>query len=88
MKTLNDLRKEIDLLDEELLKVIAKRMDIVREIGNLKKEKNLGVLDEERWQNVIQRIKDAAKNHNISQDLVEKIYEEIHRSAIKLQEKI
>lgn len=88
MKTIAELRVEIDLLDEELLKIIAKRMDIVREIGNLKKEKNLEALDKNRWQSVQKRIKEAAKNNNLSEEFVEKLYQEIHQAALKLQGKI
>ena len=88
MKTLDELRQEIDLLDEKLLKIIAKRMDIVREIGNLKKEKNLEALDKNRWQSVLKKIKEAAKNNNLSEEFVEKLYHEIHQAALKLQGKI
>ena len=88
MKTLAVLRQEIDLLDEELLKIIAKRMDIVREIGNLKKEKNLETLDIDRWQSVLEKIKEAAKNNNLSEEFVEKLYHEIHQASLKLQGKL
>ena len=37
-ETIYSSLKEIDNIDEELLKILAKRMDIVREIGKIKKE--------------------------------------------------
>jgi chorismate mutase len=88
MKTLEDLRKEIDLLDDALIQVIAKRMEIVLEIGKIKKEMNIEPLDEQRWQKVSTRIKDTAKKYNLSEDLVKKVYEEIHQSALKIEKEI
>jgi chorismate mutase len=84
-KTLEDLRKEIDEVDNELLRVIAKRIDIVREIGALKKEIQIQPLDETRWQKVLTRIKELAVKHNLPQDLVEKIYAEIHKTALAIE---
>jgi chorismate mutase len=85
-KALDDLRKEIDAVDNELLAALAKRMNIVREIGKLKKEKNMKLLDEERWQKVVQQIVEKAKLMNIPKDHVKKIYEEIHKAALKIEE--
>ena len=49
-KTLEDYRKEIDKIDEELLHTLAKRFDVVRKIGKLKKENNC---DETVWTNLL-----------------------------------
>ncbi len=88
MKTLDELRKEIDLLDEALLQVIAKRMEIVQEIGKLKKDMKVEPLDEERWQNVLNRIGLVAKKYNLPEDLVKKIYDEIHKAALIIEKVI
>jgi chorismate mutase len=86
-KTLQDLRKEIDEIDNELLRVIAKRIDIIREIGLLKKEIKIQPLDEKRWQEVVTRIRELAVKHNLPLELVEKIYEELHQEALKIEKK-
>jgi chorismate mutase len=84
-KTLEDLRKEIHAIDDELVKVLAKRMIVVREIGKFKKENNISVLDEKRWQEVLQGVLEHAKEHTISQNLVKNIYEEIHKAALEIE---
>ncbi len=43
---LADWRKQIDKIDEELINVLAKRINIVREIGKYKKENGIPPLDE------------------------------------------
>ena len=41
MKTLEELRHSIDVLDQELLKLIAERLELVKEVGQYKKEHQL-----------------------------------------------
>lgn len=84
-KTLDDLRKEIDAADEELLHALAKRMDVVREVGKHKQQQQIEPLDEKRWQNVLQNITEKANKQNIPEDLIHTIYEAIHQSALKLE---
>lgn len=85
-KTLNDLRKEIDKVDEEILTALAKRMNIVREVGKLKKELNQPPLDEKRWKQVIQQLIKNAKQRNLPEELIIKLYNEIHQTALKIEE--
>ena len=87
-KTLEELRKEIDVIDEELLQVLAKRMHIVREIGKLKKEHNITPLDEDRWQEVLHQIIETAKKHNLPETSIKKIYELIHDTALSIEKEL
>ena len=87
-KTINELRKEIDEVDEQFIQLFAKRLEIVREIGKIKKENNIKPLDNDRWQEVTQKVNNYAKKHNISQELVEKIYELIHQAALTIEKGI
>ena len=86
-KTLEELRKEIDNADEELVKAIAKRFEIIREIGKLKKEKNIPVLDEKRWDEVLKRISEKAKKLDVPEELMKKMYQEIHKAALMIEKK-
>ena len=40
---LKDLRTEIDQIDDELVKLFAKRMDVASRIADVKKEKSLPI---------------------------------------------
>ncbi|HSX08971.1 MAG TPA: chorismate mutase [Candidatus Saccharimonadales bacterium] len=84
-KTLEDYRKEIDKIDEELLHVLAKRFDVIRQIGKLKKENNIVPLDEKRWNEVIEKITGKAKHLNLSENFMKTIYEEIHKASLALE---
>ncbi len=84
-KALDELRKEIDSADEELVNALAKRMDLVRKVGKLKKRQDILPLDETRWRKVINMVTKKAEGKNIPEKLIEKIYEEIHQAALTIE---
>lgn len=65
---MEEIRKEIDRIDEMLCELFEKRMHLVQTIAALKKEKHLPVLDEKREAVVlekgIQRISDPELKEN------------------------
>jgi chorismate mutase/prephenate dehydratase len=56
---LKDLRKEIDGIDDEILKLFIKRMETVEKVTQVKKEQNLPVLNSSREREILNRIADA-----------------------------
>jgi chorismate mutase len=82
---LEEYRKEIDKIDEELLQILQKRFTVVKKIGRIKKEKNIPPLDEKRWQEVLNKITKKAEKTGLSKNLVTKIYAEIHMTALKIE---
>ncbi|MCL2085126.1 MAG: chorismate mutase [Oscillospiraceae bacterium] len=57
---IEELRREINGVDDQLLKLFARRMEIVSEIGRYKKERSLPVLDREREQKTLHRLREQA----------------------------
>ena len=49
INTLNALRTKIDIFDNQLIEILGNRMYIADQIGKLKKEHNVAVLQSERW---------------------------------------
>ena len=56
MKDLNELRNEIDLIDEEIIKLFEKRLDIVQGVINYKIENNIPILDSSRENLMLEKI--------------------------------
>jgi chorismate mutase len=79
---LEDLRKKIDALDGELLKALAKRMDVVREIGRYKKSEGLALRDDERLQALLAERLKTADGLDLPRDFVKQLYELIHEAAL------
>lgn len=82
---LEKLRKEIDGIDESLLDLLAKRIALVREVGELKKEHGVAPLDETRWKKLLSEKLTKAKILNLSESFVEKLYALIHEHALDVQ---
>jgi monofunctional chorismate mutase len=54
MTDLEHLRKEIDAIDEKLVRLLERRMDIARQVGEYKEANALPVLDKKREEEIIQ----------------------------------
>jgi len=79
MKTqLDSLRKQIDEIDDLIVSLLAKRMETVKKVGQLKKKNNIPVLDESRWQKVIKSKK----------GFVKKIWKVIHDEALVVEKSV
>ena len=87
MKTLEELRKEIDEIDHELLQILTKRLNAVKQVVELKNIAGITVLDEKRREELLKSIKEKAKDLNLSEDFVEKLFETIHDHSVELQKK-
>lgn len=87
-KSLEDWRKQIDILDEELLHVLAKRINIVRKIGKLKKARGIKLLDENRWQEILQSKLSKARSLNLPVDFIKKLYSLIHEYSLKIEKTV
>ena len=56
---INDIRDEINALDDELLRIFNRRAQLALDIGHIKKERGLPVYDPEREKYIFERMKVA-----------------------------
>jgi len=85
---LNVLRTKIDIIDEEIINQLAKRMEIVSKIGSHKSNNNVTILQAKRWEKIILNRKEVARELGISEEFIEKILKTIHEESINLQTNI
>lgn len=52
---LQDIRNDIDKIDQQLIQLFAKRMNTVEEIVNYKKENNIPILNRDRENEIIEQ---------------------------------
>jgi len=83
-----DIRKKIDEIDNLLLSNLSLRMDLAREIGDLKKEHNVSILQLERWKEVIEQCMHKADEMGLYREFVRNIFIQIHDESIRLQSAI
>ena len=85
MRDLQSLREEIDQLDEQLWEVIGKRADVVRQIGEWKRQHGEQVVQPERWQEVLQHCQSVADRHGLSETMVHEVMEAIHNESVRIE---
>lgn len=79
------LRSEIDDIDDELLQLLARRMNVASQIGEYKKQKGLTVVQMERWKQILANHLETGNELGLSQELITKVFEAIHMASIQRQ---
>lgn len=80
-----ELRKMIDEIDDELMNVLKKRLQVIEEIGTYKKEHNIAIFQLERWQEILRTRGQWADKMGISRQHIEKICQLLHEESIRIQ---
>ena len=83
--SLENLRKKIDIIDTEIVRLISERVRIAQEIGEEKRAQGRQVNDQLREEKVLTHIKNIAQSENINQELIENIYQQIITACRKTQ---
>lgn len=81
-------RAFIDEMDTKLIEILGKRMQIAEKIGGLKKEKNVAILQNKRWNEILGKMILEGEEKGLSEEFVLKIYKAIHQESIAHQEKV
>lgn len=85
---LSKFRTQIDDFDEKLLEILSKRMKVADQIGLLKKEKNVAILQNSRWNEILGRMILDGEAKGLSEEFILKIFKAIHQESINHQEKV
>ena len=84
-KDITSLREEIDQLDEQLWEIIGKRADVVRQVGEWKRQHGERVLQPQRWQQVLQHCQTIADKYGLSETIVQEVMQAIHNESVRIE---
>lgn len=87
MNELENLREKIDAIDKEMIVLFEKRMDVVADIAAYKIKNNLPVLNQNREDIVVSKVKSTVKNKNYA-DSAADLIKNIMEISKKFQQKI
>jgi chorismate mutase len=82
------LRMQIDEFDGKLLEILGNRMKVADKIGLLKKEKNVAILQNQRWNEILGKMILEGEEKGLSSDFVMLLFKAIHQESISHQEKV
>ncbi len=84
----NCLRKEIDRIDDDLLELLAERIGVATQIGEVKKEQSVNILQSGRWQQILGKLEKRGRSLGLSNTFLHETLKSIHQESINHQEKV
>lgn len=84
--TLDSLRERIRQLDLELVARVAERVDLARQIGDIKRRQKLSTADYAQEKTVIERGRSAAQEHGLDPSVAEDLFVRLIRASITAQD--
>jgi len=85
---LEELRNQIDKLDDESLHLMEQRMSLCEKIGKFKKDNNITILQMKRWNELLKRRINSGLSKGLSMEFIQKMYSAIHEESIQRQKAV
>jgi chorismate mutase-like protein len=86
--TLDDLRKDIDRVDEVLVRLLNERARCVCEIGRLKKELGVEIYQPDREKDVLRHVREVACEGPLGPEAIGRLFERIIDEARRLERRV
>jgi len=83
-KRILELRKMIDKLDEKIIQLLKKRMNVSKDVGRLKEELHIPVEDMTREKEIIERLTQKA-GRSLSEEQLIRIFTAVFKSSKQIQ---
>ncbi|WP_129019956.1 chorismate mutase [Edaphocola flava] len=81
-------RTQINQLDNEIIELLASRMQLVQEIGKYKKENDVTILQVSRWKEILDRLCAKGAALGLSEEFIIQYFDAIHLESIKQQDMV
>ena len=84
-ESLNELRAQIDKLDDQLLEILVRRMRVSRDIGQYKKEHDMPILQAQRYEELLARRAAQAVELGMDREFMRTVLQAIHEESVRQQ---
>lgn len=82
---IDDIRKKLDDIDRRILKALAQRQGLVKEVSDLKLRDKKGIRDLEREEQLLNRIREIAHEVGLDHYYAEHLFREIITNSVRFQ---
>ncbi|MEN6377992.1 MAG: chorismate mutase [Methanofastidiosum sp.] len=86
--SLEALREEINRIDDDIIGLLSRRMEVVKKIAALKKAKGISVEDRDREKTLFLKLEKEARRNNIDEKFVSEVFGVIVSQSKLIQNKI
>ncbi len=87
-EALEELRERIIAVDDEIIKLIGERRDLVLEVGRIKESLGLPILDPAREARVVRRVAERSRALGVDEELTRDVIWRIISSARQTQSQL
>lgn len=85
LAVIDQLRHQIDEIDEDMIQLLARRMQLAERIGTFKRERQIAILQTQRWNEVLQKGLRLGEQYGLSQTFMTALLKTIHQESINHQ---
>lgn len=85
---LENLRQQINHLDDELMQILGQRMKIAEKIGEYKKNNSITILQTNRWNEILERAYRQGEKIGLSNEFITRYFDAVHMESINHQNRI
>ena len=82
---IQEIRDAIDVIDQEILQLLAERHEYVKEIVKFKSSDEEGIIARERREQVLKQRKEWAEERGLDADMVEEVFRLLIDKNIQIQ---
>lgn len=87
-ENIDQLRAKIDVIDENLLYVLASRMKVSQQIGQYKKDNNIAIIQASRWDAVLAKVVGKGAEYGLPEKFLIDVFNAIHEASVEAQNEI
>ena len=88
LTVLAQLREQINQLDDEILHLLGRRMQVAESIGTYKKENDITILQTSRWNEILERGMQKGDQLGLTHDFIRKYFDAVHLESINRQNRV
>lgn len=82
---IDDIRCKVGQLDDQIFELLSTRMGLSEEIGKLKRQNNIKILQHDHWMKIINSRLDASEDYGLTKKFVRSLMDAIHQESIRHQ---
>lgn len=82
---IEQIRQILDTMDAEVVDLLGKRMELVKQLGDIKIAHNIAIFQQDRWREIVDSRTQWGENNNLDAAFILKLFELIHDKSIKTQ---
>ncbi|MBO8468082.1 MAG: bifunctional 3-deoxy-7-phosphoheptulonate synthase/chorismate mutase type II [Bacteroidetes bacterium] len=87
-ENIDQLRAQIDVIDDNILYILGSRMKISRKIGEYKKKNNIAILQTSRWDSILEKVTAKGAEYGLSEKFVTTLFNAVHEASVQEQNAI